>query len=119
MIPEGPRGLGSGGYLLWPLFDTSNQLLAAISLLIVTIWLKQKGRSIIYTLVPLIFVLFMTLWAMVDQVFSTGQDSEGRMEMHCYFSLALLFWFSLFGLSSREFSLRVNFQPIPKIKYVR
>ena len=69
LLPEGPRGLGSGGYLLWPLFGTSNQLLAAISLLIVTIWLKRQGRPVIYTLAPLIFLLFMTLWAMIEQVF--------------------------------------------------
>jgi carbon starvation protein len=68
LIPEGPRGVGSGGYLLWPLFGTSNQLLAAISLMIVTIWLKRNGRSIIYTLIPLVFLLFMTLWAMSEQV---------------------------------------------------
>jgi len=68
LLPEGPRGLGSGGYLLWPLFGTSNQLLAGISLLLVTIWLKRKGRSIIYTLIPMVFVLFMTLWAMSEQV---------------------------------------------------
>ncbi|WP_372905809.1 carbon starvation protein A [Rhodohalobacter sp.] len=68
LLPEGPRGLGSGGYLLWPLFGTSNQLLAGISLLLITIWLKRLGRPIIYTLVPMIFVLFMTLWAMVEQV---------------------------------------------------
>lgn len=69
LIPEGPRGLGSGGYLLWPLFGTSNQLLAGISLLLITLWLRRNGRSIIYTLVPMIFILFMTLWAMTEQVF--------------------------------------------------
>ncbi|MDR9414697.1 MAG: carbon starvation protein A [Gracilimonas sp.] len=68
LLPEGPRGLGSGGYLLWPLFGTSNQLLAGISLLLVTIWLKRKGRSILYTLIPMIFLMVMTLWAMVEQV---------------------------------------------------
>ncbi len=68
LLPEGPRGLGSGGYILWPLFGTSNQLLAGISLLLVTIWLKRLGRPIIYTLIPMIFVLFMTIWAMVEQV---------------------------------------------------
>jgi carbon starvation protein len=68
LLPEGPRGIGSGGYLLWPLFGTSNQLLAGISFLLITIWLKNKGRSIIYTVVPMIFLLFMTLWAMVKQV---------------------------------------------------
>jgi carbon starvation protein len=68
ILPEGPRGLGSGGYILWPLFGTSNQLLAGISLLLITIWLKRQGRPIVYTLIPMIFVLFMTLWAMVEQV---------------------------------------------------
>lgn len=68
LLPEGPRGLGSGGYLLWPLFGTSNQLLAGISLLLITIWLRRKGRPIIYTLIPMVFLLFMTLWAMVEQV---------------------------------------------------
>lgn len=69
LIPEGPRGLGSGGYLLWPLFGTSNQLLAGISLLLVTIWLKRNGRNIIYTLIPMIFLLFVTIWAMIEHVF--------------------------------------------------
>ncbi len=68
LLPEGPRGIGSGGYLLWPLFGTSNQLLAGISFLLITIWLRKKGRSIIYTVVPMIFLLFMTLWAMIQQV---------------------------------------------------
>ncbi len=94
LIPEGPRGLGSGGYLLWPLFGTSNQLLAAISLLIVTIWLKRKGRSIIYTLVPMIFVLFMTLWAMTEQVFfdwSGWGDTDGNMLLFVFGSIILGF----------------------------
>jgi carbon starvation protein len=68
LLPEGPRGLGSGGYLLWPLFGTSNQLLAGISLLLVTIWLRRQGRSIIYTVIPMVFLMIMTLWAMVEQV---------------------------------------------------
>lgn len=94
LIPEGPRGLGSGGYLLWPLFGTSNQLLAAISLLILTIWLKKKGRNYIYTLVPLIFLLFMTLWAMCEQVlfqWAIWSDSGGNMLLFVFGSLILGF----------------------------
>ena len=68
LLPEGPRGLGSGGYLLWPLFGTSNQLLAGISFLLITIWLKRQGRPTIYTVVPMVFLLSVTLWAMVRQV---------------------------------------------------
>lgn len=68
LIPEGPNGFGSGGYLLWPLFGTANQLLAGISLLLISIWLKRLGRNYLITLIPMIFLLFMTLWAMVQQV---------------------------------------------------
>ncbi|WP_077325826.1 carbon starvation CstA family protein [Virgibacillus siamensis] len=68
LLPEGPKGFGSGGYLLWPLFGTSNQLLAAISLLLISIWLKKQGRNYLITLIPMIFVMFVTLWAMFQQV---------------------------------------------------
>ncbi|MBY5959490.1 carbon starvation protein A [Membranicola marinus] len=66
--PKGPKGLGSGGYLLWPLFGTANQLLAGISFMLITIWLKRKGRPIIYTVLPMVFLLVMTLWGMAEQV---------------------------------------------------
>jgi len=94
LLPEGPRGLGSGGYLLWPLFGTSNQLLAAISLLIVTIWLKRKGRNYIYTLLPLVFLLFMTLWAMVQQVFfewSGAGETDGNLLLFTFGAIILSF----------------------------
>lgn len=68
LLPKGPQGFGSGGYLLWPLFGTANQLLAGISLLLVSIWLKRLGRNYLVTIIPMAFVMFMTLWAMFQQV---------------------------------------------------
>ncbi|MFC4556904.1 carbon starvation protein A [Virgibacillus kekensis] len=68
LLPQGPKGFGSGGYLLWPLFGTSNQLLAGISLLLISIWLKRQGRNYLITLLPMIFLMFMTLYAMFQQV---------------------------------------------------
>jgi carbon starvation protein len=94
LLPEGPRGLGSGGYLLWPLFGTSNQLLAGISLLLVTIWLHRKGRPIIYTLIPMIFLLFMTLWAMTEQVvfeWAGLGDAEGNLLLFSFGAIILGF----------------------------
>jgi len=68
LLPKGPQGFGSGGYLIWPLFGTSNQLLAGVSLLLITIWLKRLGRNYLITFVPMLFVFVMTIWAMVQQV---------------------------------------------------
>ena len=59
---------GSGTYrLFWTLFGTSNQLLAALSLLAVTIWLKQTKRPFMFTFIPMLFVMAITLWALVIQ----------------------------------------------------
>jgi carbon starvation protein len=68
LLPQGPKGFGSGGYLLWPLFGTSNQLLAGISLLLISIWLKNQGRNFMPTFIPMVFLIFMTVWAMAQQV---------------------------------------------------
>src|SRR5699024_7519584 len=67
-LPEGPKGFGSGGYLLWPLFGTANQLLAGISLLLVSVWLKRLGRNYAVTMIPMIFLMFVTLYALFKQV---------------------------------------------------
>src|SRR5699024_6103782 len=68
LLPEGPQGFGSGGYLLWPLFGTANQLLAAISLLLIAVWLRRLGRNYVVVLIPMFFVLGTTLIALFQQV---------------------------------------------------
>ena len=47
---------GKGGLILWPLFGTTNQLVAGVTLLVVSVWLRRQGRPVVYTLVPMIFV---------------------------------------------------------------
>ncbi|MBA7669825.1 Pyruvate/proton symporter BtsT [subsurface metagenome] len=57
---------GTGAMKLWPLFGTSNQLLAALALLVVTLYLKRKGGfKFIVTAVPCLIMLVITNWAMV------------------------------------------------------
>jgi len=68
LLPEGPQGFGSGGYLLWPLFGTANQLLAAISLLLIAVWLRRLGRNYVVVLIPMFFVLGTTLIALFQQL---------------------------------------------------
>jgi len=59
---------GSGGLLIWPLFGTTNQLLAGLTLLVITVMLVRRGSPSIFTLAPLVFVLAMTLFALVIQL---------------------------------------------------
>jgi carbon starvation protein len=60
---------GEGAYrLFWVLFGTSNQLLAALSLLGISVWLRRRGRPTAFTLLPMAFVMTVTLWSLVLQV---------------------------------------------------
>jgi carbon starvation protein len=57
---------GEAAYLkFWPIFGASNQLLAALSLLGVSVWLIKTGQNPWYTLVPAFFLLATTLWALL------------------------------------------------------
>jgi carbon starvation protein len=48
---------------LWQMFGASNQLMAALSLLVVTVWLKSEGRNPSFALYPMIFMYVTTLFA--------------------------------------------------------
>ncbi len=48
---------------LWQLFGASNQLMAALSLLIVTLWLRSTGRNPAYALYPMLFMYVTTMAA--------------------------------------------------------
>jgi len=67
---------GQGAMLLWPLFGSLNQLMAALALGIVTVYLYTKQKPIGYTLLPMIFVLVVTLWAMVENLFMFLGDRD-------------------------------------------
>ncbi len=59
---------GKGGLILWPLFGTTNQLVAGVTLLVVSVWLKRQGKPVVYTLVPMILVATATVFAMLGEV---------------------------------------------------
>jgi len=59
---------GGGGMSIWPLFGTTNQLLAALTLAIISVMLVRRGRNPIYTMVPLVFLLFVTVYALLVQL---------------------------------------------------
>lgn len=57
---------GKGALKLWPLFGSVNQTLAALTLILITIYLKQKsGYKWLISGLPALFMSVMTVWATI------------------------------------------------------
>ena len=70
LYPGGGRGGESGfafGYL-WQLFGTTNQLTAGLALTVVAVWVFTRNRNPIAQIVPLVFLLSMTTFALFIQL---------------------------------------------------
>lgn len=69
--------------VFWPLFGASNQLLAALALLCVTVWLWRTRRAWwvwVVTGLPMVFMYVMSVWALVIFV-KQGFFARGHLDM--------------------------------------
>ncbi len=91
---------GKGGLALWPLFGTTNQLVAGVTLLVVSIWLKRNGRPVVYTLVPMLLVAAATITAMLGEVYGYYENFGEQWLLAVSGSLVLVcdIWILLEGL---------------------
>jgi carbon starvation protein len=67
---------GEGGMRIWPLFGTTNQLLASLTLSIVAVMLIRKRRNPWPAVVPLVFVFTMALYAAIVQLGTLRDDED-------------------------------------------
>jgi carbon starvation protein len=64
-------GMSQGGFggdffkRIWVLFGGSNQLMASLALLIITLWLASKGKNYQWTFWPFLFMFVTTIAALV------------------------------------------------------
>ena len=56
---------GSAFGSLWPIFGSANQLIAAIALMVASAYLLKRGKPVVYTLIPAVFMLVTTMAALV------------------------------------------------------
>ena len=83
---------GQGAMVLWPLFGSMNQLMAALALGVVTVYLASKKIPIYYTLIPMLIILFFTLWAMVKNLGDFINDGEYLLVVLSGLILLLTLW---------------------------
>jgi len=73
---------GQGAIVLWPLVGSLNQLMAALALGVVSVYLFTKKIPTYYTLIPMIIILVLTLWSMQQSPKeSVGPAEPGRTDL--------------------------------------
>ncbi|WP_182406506.1 carbon starvation protein A [Psychrobacter sp. GP33] len=108
LLAFGAGGIGGeGGMIIWPLFGTTNQLMAALTLMVVTIILLRKGKPVWYTLAPLSFLLVMTVFALLIQLKTFYVDGNWLLIIMDIIILiaTILVTFESFSVLRREWSL--------------
>jgi len=95
--------IGFGGFLalsgkwsiIWPLFGTANQLVAAMALIVVTSWLLSHRKSIKFTLLPALIMLATAVAALIYQVIRFLKSQEWLLVFITFALLGLAFYMLL------------------------
>ncbi len=73
---------GEGAYRsFWTLFGTSNQLMAALTLLGIAVWLHRTRKKTRFVLAPMVFVTAITLWSLLIQVAASFRSAATALTM--------------------------------------
>ena len=78
--------------VIWPAFGATNQLLAALTLLVITLWLKKGGKRTVIVLVPMVFMIVMTVWALALLIGQYGCTIIGAIAAVLLVMAFLLVW---------------------------
>jgi len=62
---------------IWPIFGSTNQLLGALALLTIGVWLKRTGRKSMFVIIPMVFMFSVTILALVQLAFTEGFNVLG------------------------------------------
>ena len=86
------------GWVLWPIFGASNQMLAALTLMVLTIYYWQKRKSILPLFIPMIIVMFIALSALVVNAL-TFFGNNNILFFLTLMLIALILWMMYEGIN--------------------
>ncbi len=74
---------------IWPLFGSANQLLAAIALLAISVWLASKGKRNFFVKYPMVFMFAVTLSALAIIFFNNMSTGNYILSFFAFLLLAI------------------------------
>jgi len=101
---------GKGALKLWPMFGATNQTLAALALLLITLWLKRKGGiKFLISGIPCVFMALITTYALIINQFRFINSKDILLSTLNIIILLLNIWIIVEGIIVLGFKKRTNY----------
>ena len=98
VLPAYLLTVNGAGWDLWPVFGASNQMLAALTLMILSIYFWQKKRNVLPLALPMIFIMTITVISLLykaNEFFVSGKLLLLGIDLTL---IALVFWMIIEGV---------------------
>lgn len=83
---------------LWPVFGATNQLLGALALLVLTVYLARRRRVVWPTLLPMAYLMVITFSSLILKFLSFQKDGKTLLMVICGLLIVLAVWIAFEGL---------------------
>jgi carbon starvation protein len=98
VIPAYLLTLNGTGWELWPVFGASNQMLAALTLMVLSIYFWKKGRNILPLLIPMIFIMTITIISLILKISEFFTASNYLLLSINIILIILILWMIIEGI---------------------
>ncbi|WP_100398662.1 carbon starvation CstA family protein [Bacillus sp. FJAT-44742] len=112
LVGAGALALTGTWSTVWPLFGAANQMLGALALLAITVWLSKQGAKAFYTAIPMVFMFVVTVAALGVLMYNNLLAGNMFLVISafilfvlCIF-LAIEGWRAIFGKENKDITVK-------------
>ena len=91
-------GMKQTAWVLWPIFGASNQMLAALTLMVLTLYFWQRQKPILPLLIPMLFIMLITFTALIIKAQTFFSQGNGLLFSINMVMIVLIIWMVFEGV---------------------
>lgn len=89
---------GEAAWALWPVFGASNQMIAALTLLVMALYFWQRDRPVLPLVIPMLFVMAVTMFSLGLHLVQFASGQQWLLVSLTVVLTSLLLWMSVESL---------------------
>ncbi|HJM84256.1 MAG TPA: carbon starvation protein A, partial [Candidatus Marinimicrobia bacterium] len=98
-VPDPVSGtMKQTAWVLWPLFGASNQMLAALTLMVLTLYFWQRKKPILPIFIPMLFIMLITFIALIIKAQSFYYQGNTLLFSINLIMIGLIIWMIFEGM---------------------